>query len=156
MGYEDFRFRAIHWAWLVLLTAGVLLNFSFDGPTTLANLGLVGFQLAVLTLYFSLKHRQFVFLPAQHLGWGDILFYFPLCLLFSPLNLILFTIASLCLTLLIWVACHVTFKQMPSTIPLAGCLSICLAAILIGSFQKGYDLRDDSILLGILKNRLDN
>ncbi len=150
MAYEDFRFRAIHWPWLLLLTAGILLNYSFNPAATLINLLLVASQIALLTLYFSIKQGYLVYLPAQHLGWGDILFYVPLCLIFSPGNLLFFTVGSFALTLLFFGAYQLISKKGATTIPLAGCLSICLLGVLIFGFQKGIDLKEDTRFLAML------
>ena len=154
IAYEDFRYRAIHWAWLVVLVVGVLWCFPVNVKAVIINLLLVCFQLALLTLYFSLKEKELVFLPKQHLGWGDILFYLPLCLLFSPVGLILFLIGGFVLTLLAFAFYNLVSKKMSPTIPLAGCLSVCLGTVLLmGCFQEG-PVSGTGLLALFLKNTI--
>ena len=124
--YEDFRYRAIHWAWLVVLVGGILASYQLDFFSVAINLLLFCIQLLVLTIYFSLKHGRLVSLPKEHLGWGDILFYIPLAMVFSPENLIVFCVLSFSITILSFGLYQIAKKQQTPTIPLAGCLSIFL------------------------------
>jgi len=102
--YEDFKYRAIHWIWLVVFIGLIIGLLPIEPITVLVNLALIGFQLLGLTLYFSLKEKKFINIVNQFLGIGDILFFIPLCFLFTPENLIWFFVCSLIFTLLAFLA----------------------------------------------------
>ena len=93
--YEDFKYRAIHWFWLVLFLFIVLLTNSFDINNVVLNFMFIMLKLTGVTLYFSIKNRRFVNIINQYLGIGDILFFIPLLFLFSPFNFLAFFILSL-------------------------------------------------------------
>jgi hypothetical protein len=146
MAIEDFRHRAIHWVWLLVLSGGIISYSHFKIGHFVANIVLVVLQLMVLTLYFSIKSKKLVYLPAGHLGWGDILFYVPLSLFFSTENLIVFTVGSLLLTLLCFVAYHLNHPVPTITVPLAGCMSLCLVAVTAAGLALDFDFQNDSII----------
>ncbi len=151
MAYEDFRHRAIHWVWLLLLTAGIVWAFPTMGREALINLMLIAVQLGILTLYFSIKQGRLVYLPDGLLGWGDILFYIPLCLLLSPENLVCFTVVSMLLTL-VGFAAYSYLQHSQITIPLAGCFSLCLMGTLVLGMLTGFDVQRDSIIREMVMN----
>ena len=139
--YEDFRYRAIHWIWLVLFAGVLLIGGPVESKTILSNFVFIGLQLFLLTLYFSIKHRKWINITKDYLGIGDILFFIPLCLLFSPDGLILFFVGSLLLSLIGTLLFVLLKKTSLSTIPLAGCMSIPLIIILCTAFTYNIDLR---------------
>lgn len=145
--YEDFKYRAIHWIWLVIFTGLIIgfcplkLNFIF------ANLILISFQLLGLTIYFSLKSRKLINITNRFLGIGDILFFLPLCLIFTPENLIWFFISSLIFTLLAFLFQQFFFSPKKNTIPLAAWMSIALIIVFALSSYFDFDLNHDSLVL---------
>lgn len=148
--YEDFRYRAIHWIWLVILSVLAICLGSINTGFVLTNLSFVLFQLVVLSLYFSIKNRELTNIVNQYLGIGDILYFIPLCLLFSPINFIGFFVTSLIISLtgaLIW---NVVKPGIQNNIPLAGCMSIVLIPILFMAWQFDIDLKNDLFLLHLL------
>lgn len=139
--YEDFKERKIHIAWLLILTLVVGFFLHADWKMVIINFCLVFFQLLLLTIYFSIKEKRLIYLPAAHLGWGDILFYIPLCLWFSTSNLILFFIVGFIGILVLFGLYNLSFKPKDQSIPLAGCLSVFLIILMgfdvWGNFQFG-------------------
>ena len=143
--YEDFKFRAIHWYWLLLVLAFGFLHFGFHGKQSLINLVLLGFQYAFISFYFSVKEKRIVNIVDKYLGLGDILFLLPLALFFSPANFLLFLILSLIGTLCAVVITRIINKSNYSTIPLAGFQSIFLMIIIWMGWLNDYDFRWDSL-----------
>lgn len=129
VSYQDFRERAISW-WLIPLL--LITCFGIQQYTLGYNLWFGVFvnsffllaQLLGLSLYFSIKHRKFVNITKEYLGIGDILFFIPLCFLFSPLHFIVFFISSFIFILLGYFLWRVF--QPIETIPLAGALAFCV------------------------------
>lgn len=124
--YQDCKDRAIS-VWTLPVIFGVALWYAITNPfweqTFLwFNLGFISIQLIGLTLYFSIKHRQWINITQQYLGWGDIWFFFALSPLFSPVQFVFFFIGSLIVTLLIVFLYNQLVRPIP-TIPLAAAFS---------------------------------
>lgn len=127
--YQDFKQRAISW-WLIpllFIPCYGIAYLCFDASLWFGvsvNLGFILIQLLGLSLYFSVKNRKLVNITKEYLGIGDILFFIPLCFLFSPLHFIVFFISSFIFILIgyfLW-----KLYQPTKTIPLAGALAICV------------------------------
>lgn len=148
--YEDFRYRAIHWIWVVLLSLAILCVSPLPWPLVGINGIFIGLQIVLLSIYFSLKHQKWIDITQDYLGIGDLVFFIPLCLFFPPLHLILFFIASLILSLLgFWGYCF--FTQQPiATVPLAGCMALVLIFTQTIAFWQGFDLQQDFWVLQLL------
>ena len=139
--YEDFRYRAIHWIWIALLILILLMGGPVESKALLSNFSFIGIQLFLLTIYFSIKHRQWINITRDYLGIGDILFFIPLCFLFSPDGLILFFVSSMILSL-IGALFFISLKRTTCfTVPLAGCMSIPLILLLCTAFFYEIDLK---------------
>ncbi len=129
MTVQDFKERAISW-WLIPLL--FICSFGVGWHTLGNNLWFIVFinslflfiQLLGLSLYFSIKHRKLVNITEEYLGIGDILFFLPLCFLFSPLHLIVFFISSF-ICILIGYFLWKQYQPIQS-IPLAGAMAICV------------------------------
>lgn len=124
---QDFRERAISW-WTLpwVLLGGVYSAWSselWEPWFLLFNGGFILIQLLGVSLYFSIKHKTWVNITQHHLGLGDILFFFAITPLFSPVHFCSFFIGSLLLTLLVAGIYHLLVKHI-KTIPLAGAMSI--------------------------------
>ena len=148
VSYQDFKDRAIDWFLPILLTiVASLIHYQalsvFHWPYILSNLTIVLIQLFVLFIYFSIKERRLVNIVNQQLGLGDILFFIPLALLFSPIHFVLFFVGSLCITLLIILLLWLTQKVDYNNIPLAAAMSLNLALWLVLSFSFDINLYDD-------------
>lgn len=141
--YEDFRGRAIHWYWIALLLLISLLGFPWRVEWIGVNVLLVGFQMSVLSLYFSWKAGKWVNIINRYLGLGDLLFFLPLCVLFAPANFIFFFIFSLVLSLCSHLVLQYFLPQTKPTIPLAAYMAIALIAVLLGSYLFHFDPQND-------------
>lgn len=138
--YEDFKYRAIHWIWIALLIILALLFHPVENKVILNNLIFIFVQLGLLSIYFSIKHRKLINITKDYLGIGDILFFIPLCLLFSNEGLILFFISSLTISLLFFLFWMLITKKENQTIPLAGSMSLILIIILLISSIFNYPI----------------
>ena len=143
--YQDFKSRAIWWGLIPLLTIVVgIIGFQTIGvylwKAWLINGLFFGFQLLILTLYFSLKSKQFVNITNQQLGLGDILFFIPLSGLFTLPKLIPFLLGTLFLSIL----AVLLLPKHRQNIPLAGIIAFGLIIILglellgISNFNRYY------------------
>lgn len=130
--YEDFKYRAIHWWWLLILAGGILTCRPWSMAQVAINWGFLLSQFILLTLYFSIKQKSFTNIIDQFLGLGDILFLLVIALLFSPINFLLFFVVSLLLTLFFFLGYQYLFASpsSPKTIPLAGALATLLLLVL--------------------------
>lgn len=142
--YEDFKYRAIHWIWLALFTILILVLLPFNFLNVTFNLFLIGVQLLGVTIYFSLKSRKWINITKDFLGIGDILFFLPLCLLFTPENFIWFFISSLIFTLIGYLTQQNISPQKNKTIPLAAWMSIALIIVFTLSIYFDFNLNQDS------------
>ncbi len=134
---QDIRHRAIFWFLIPLLfiafaAKGLLLlpitqlirNFSI-------NIGFVFFQLVILIIYISVKNKRPVFIINSHLGLGDVLFLVVMCIVFSPVNFIVFYVGSLIFSLIAFISYMLTTRKASENIPLAGMIAILLVALII-------------------------
>ena len=156
MAWQDFADRAIDWFLFPVVAALLVVNSillrAFAWNHLLVNIGLLSVQLALVALYFKLSRGQLLFAGQQLLGWGDILFFLVLTLAFSPLNFILFYIASLLLTLLFFLILALGGRKVHS-IPLAGSQAVILIAVfLIDIKQWGLYLYNDNLLFNFLNH----
>jgi len=134
--YEDFKFRAVTWylfpllAVIILIENIVVYTSVMSWQNFIINFVFIIVQLIAVTLYLSMKNKKWIWIWEEYLGLGDILFLLVLCLFFSPLNLIVFYLSSLILTV---IAVLLLRKIYPSfaVIPLAGLQSGFLAALII-------------------------
>lgn len=134
--YEDFKFRAVTWYLFPLLAVIILIENIVVYTSVMSlqifvtNFFFIVIQLIAVTFYLSIKSKKWIWIWEQYLGLGDILFLLVLCLFFSPLNLIVFYLGSLILTV---AAVLLLRKVYPSLaiIPLAGLQSGLLAALII-------------------------
>lgn len=148
--YQDFRERAIS-SWtipcIVILSVYQAITSLDWEPWFLGfNLLFIAIQLAGITLYFSLKHRQWVNVTKDYLGWGDILFFIAISPLFSPLQFCCFFIGALLLTL-IGVGVYRVCIGSVATIPLAGAMCINLLGYCFLRSYCGFSFYNDWYLL---------
>jgi hypothetical protein len=131
---EDFRFRAISW-WsfpLLVIAAMGIEYWNLKLHDIIVNSCFTFIQLIMLSLYFSIKEKKVINITRDYLGWGDILLWIISCLLFSPLNFLLFFMGSLVFTMIIVAFWKLTkIKPVMSTVPLAGIQAMALLLVLI-------------------------
>ncbi len=150
--YQDLRYRAVSWlVFPVLLVIGVWVaqhNSGWDTvwKNSLLNLGFIMLQLVGISLYLSAKHKRFINITREYLGWGDILFFVTLTLYFSPLNFIVFYLLSLLLILTGAAFSKIIIRKKAQTIPLAG-LQAAVFMLLVGySFMTSSSLYEETWL----------
>ena len=135
--YQDFRTRQMSvliWGIFCFVAMAYAVQqsvWSVLWRQGLVNMGFVTLQLGLVSLYFSWKHRRWVNISKEQLGLGDIIFFLPLCWLFTPFHFILFYLFSLLLVLLGFLIYNALATQKVQTIPLAGGQAICLIVVLL-------------------------
>jgi hypothetical protein len=135
--YQDFKLREIGVVFLVVLLVlfflksllverwlQVVIDFGWNG------LFLVS-QFLLTTFYFSIRRKRLYNIFDTYIGGGDILLFFIIGGLFSPINFILFYITSILLTLLIFGIFLILSRKNKYHIPLAGSISIQLMICLL-------------------------
>lgn len=145
--FEDFKFRAIHWYWIVFLFILTAYFFPFNKGVILANATYIVFQVLVLSIYYSIKNKQWTNIINTYLGIGDVLFLIPLCLIFSLPNFMVFLIISFTVSLLIHSLTNLVRREKTQTIPLAGYMSIVLIIFLFFQYQYKISFSEHNFLL---------
>ncbi|MCH2045461.1 MAG: hypothetical protein MK212_15190 [Saprospiraceae bacterium] len=147
---DDFMTRTIRLEALVLMLLGSSFIIYLEHPKPLLigfNLSFILVQLILLSIYFSIKHRQWINISKDYLGLGDILFFIPLSLLFSPFYFVVFFVLSLSLILSIVLIRQVFFVKAQANIPLAAALSLTLLLFLSLEYGLGWDRYNDLELI---------
>jgi hypothetical protein len=153
---QDLVSRSVYWIIFPLLAAlyiltRILIPDSGWGmcESILLNIGFLALQLLLVTVYFSIKNKQFVNITADMLGWGDILFLLSTAFYLSTLNFIFFYLFSLILVLLSWIIWQIFSKG--KKIPLAGLQSLIFALFLASGWWLWHlDITKDDWLLQLL------
>lgn len=151
--YQDIKHREVTWFlflfifFISFLIAYTRLPIRVIIIYNLINLLLVSTILLSTTLYFSIRKKRLLNIVNKQIGLGDIVFFYSVIPLFSPLNFTLFFIISLLFSLVL----HISFKKTYNTnhtslIPLAGYMSIFSILAFISSFL-GVNLYDDMKLI---------
>jgi hypothetical protein len=139
---QDWRFRKIH----VVLPLVIFISSFFLIPVkkydlseiVLFNAGFFLITLGILTLYMSLKSKQFLNPFEHYFGLGDLLFYVAITPLFLLKNYILFFILSLVFAIVL----QFGLKKFITgeTVPLAGFSALFLFIMILKDsffvFQK--------------------
>lgn len=156
LSYQDFRYRAISW-WLIpvlVLAFGYMEISTIGGDQFLANialnLGFIVFQLAVLTLYFSIKNREFINIINIYLGIGDVLFFVVLASVFSFVNYIFFLVTSFVLVMTGFMIFKNIKRNTNPEIPLAGAMSLILVISMACNAFVNIDFYNDNIIPNFL------
>jgi hypothetical protein len=136
LAYEDFSQRRISWWWLPVLFMLLLINgissvsFAKIGTYFLLNISFLLLQFLLVSIYFSLKEKRMINIIDRYIGLGDILMFVVVCISFHPVIFILFYIATLLLTLLVY-GIYTLLRSKALTIPLVSSTAIGLAFLLI-------------------------
>ncbi|HVD97204.1 MAG TPA: hypothetical protein VNB90_03295 [Cytophagaceae bacterium] len=144
---DDFKYRAVRW-WLfplLIALAPAIEYYNLKFKDIVFNGCFVLIQLAMLSIYFSIKERKFTNITHRYLGWGDILFWIILCLLLSPLNFVLFFLFSMIIVTFVF-SLWKFFNVQPDqpTIPLAGIQAMALLIVwAIVFFSDKISFRED-------------
>lgn len=155
--YQDFRFRAVSWVIFPLLPVlFIMLNLPSVSleeslANTMANLGFAGSMFLFVTIYFSIRNRRIVNISNGFIGWGDILFILSLGFLFSPLNFIIFYLASLLITIVATLILSWLNKIDRNSVPLAGLQALLLLLlIIVNSIFQFANFSTDEWLVGFI------
>lgn len=156
LAYQDFRYRAISW-WLipVLVLAFGYLEISTIGrdqflANIALNLGFIVFQMAVLTMYFSMRNRKFTNIINTYLGIGDVLFFVLLAAAFSFVNYIFFLVTSFILVTIGFMIFKSVKRNTNPEIPLAGAMSLILVISMACNAFVNIDFYNDNIIPNFL------
>lgn len=152
---QDIRSKAV-WVWLfpALALTCSLMNydqtraFSETMQNMMFNTCFLLLQLLLVTAYFSVKNRQWIWITHELIGWGDVLFLASIAAYLSLVNYILFYLTSLVLILLGYGIRQLYLKKPNRQIPLAGLQAALLAIIiLINEKWTLMNLTNDNWLL---------
>jgi hypothetical protein len=151
---QDLKSRAVYWFWFPLLTALFITDLKMYHEQSLAeicqvamiNIGFVAVQLLLVSVYFSVKHRRWVNITNELLGWGDVLLLLSLSCYFSTLNYIFFYVFSLIIVLCIFIT-RSFIKKSYEHIPLAGLQALLVIVCIIASWcYPKIDITNDDWL----------
>jgi hypothetical protein len=148
VAFQDFRFRAISiWTLPLIVIPVVFINVGAMSAkslliNTMINVLFFFFQITLVTLYFSIKHKKFTNIINTYMGLGDILFIASVAFMFSPVLFITFLIIGLSIVGMLYGIAKLLLNYSKETIPLAGGLSLMLALLwtakIIGNFKQVY------------------
>lgn len=153
--YQDMRYRAVYWICFPMLSVLFLFlkqNYVGIGDSLMDtgySLLFFGVQLFLLWAYFALKNKKPVDLTKDYLGLGDILFLLAIAFYLSPVNYVLFYVASLIVVLIYTLVQQSILKKENLQIPLAGLQALMLGIVLIISIvHPGLKLYSDFWIYG--------
>jgi len=116
------------------LKIGINLGFKFFA----INLCFIVAQLFLVTIYFSIKNREIVWLPDKLLGWGDIVFFIAISWLFALGWFLVFYTGALIFSLVFSLVLGFGRNGSTETVPLATGLSVALIFMLL--FGKIFNI----------------
>ncbi len=150
---QDLKERAVSWYFFPMLFVLVFLyRIPSEGlekiiEITGINTLFLFVQLVMVSLYFSLKNREWINITKEHLGIGDVLFLFVITPLLTPVLYVLFYLISLLLIVVVTMLVKV-IKNYQKTIPLAGLQALLLSGVLLTDM---YVIKfDDQYILNYL------
>lgn len=156
--YQDFKFREITALVLFILTALFLIKsvLTSGWHTVMVDSGLnilfLVSQFALVTIYFSARKRKIYNLLDSYLGKGDIFLMLGITVLFSVLNFIVFYVAVMLISLLVFGIFLIVSRKKNYTIPLAGSIGIQLIILLVLQYSvKKLNFRDNEIVTNLFQ-----
>lgn len=136
MIYQDLKSRAIHWIFILLLSVSSGLLTYLQGNLNLYNVGVsltfVIVLFSVVFIFLYVKNGNGIRSMKESIGLGDVLYLLAIIPLFHFRNYILYIIAGMFASILIYALTQKVRKE--DTVPLAGYLSMLLLPILIYQF----------------------
>ncbi len=152
LAYQDITTRSVSVLGLGLFCLGVIAMVFIEQTTKplirygVFNFGFLTIQFLLVSLYFSIKEKKLINIADKYLGWGDILFLVPVCLLFSPFNFILYYLSAIVFTLIGFLIWQQMDSQLPVTVPLVSGMAAVLMIALMASQMDYYDRYTDLII----------
>jgi hypothetical protein len=152
---QDLKSREISLLWFLFLSLTVGFLFFFQPihlpwRNLLLNVFFVGLQLILLSAYFSLKNRTWVWITQIGFGAGDILFLLLLAFYFPFLNYLFFYLISLFWSLLLSGLSVLVSRQKVVKLPLAGLQALLLVFLMLAGFILKINIRSEDWLLNVL------
>lgn len=156
--YQDLRFREVYWLvfpviFLLLLSLAYLSGIGLQQilKNLLFNNCFLLFQLLIVTAYFSMKQKQWVWITKELIGWGDLLFLISICAYLSTINYLFFYVTSLLFTLLVSLPFIVSKSSRNFKVPMAGIQAGFFALLLFIDWKSNWiDLSSDYWLLNCM------
>ena len=154
--YQDLRFQAVSWIFFlfVLLINSFLAVKSLPLSDILFSVVIIilfiFFQFTIIYLFSWVKFKKRINIFNSVFGLGDLLFLLMITPIFSPLNFILFFIASLIFTLLIFAILKGFNLLKAKKIPLAGLQSLFLFLLILSQIFIKFSLYNDYYILKYL------
>lgn len=151
--YQDFRFQAVSWIFFIIgFFLIIILSVKVNSLSNLffnlsINALFILFQLSIIYFFswFKYKKRRNIFKSV--FGFGDLLFLIMIIPLFSPLNFIVFFIASIVFSLLVYSIINWLRIYKKQRVPLAGLQSLFLSIVIISQIFIKFSLYNDYIIL---------
>jgi hypothetical protein len=155
---QDIRSRSVYWVLFPVLTVLFIIMhllqhhlFADAWQPVLLNSTFLALQFLIVSVYFSIKNKQWVNITTSFLGWGDMLFLLSIAFYLSVLNFLFFYIISLIAVLLIWMLWQAVAKEKNKQIPLAGLQALIFSVFLTGDWWfNSFDLTNDDWLLHLI------
>ena len=140
--FQDWKYRRIHVGLPLAIALCSIYIIHHENRFLLKsiafNLSFLGLTLSILTIYMSVKNKQFSNPFQNYFGIGDLLFYAAIAPLFLLQNYILFFILSMIFAIALQLGLKKIIKE--DTVPLAGFSALFLCIIIIKDsfslFQK--------------------
>ena len=155
---QDIKSRSVYWLLFPILIVLFIITAFIDHRafnelwlSISLNLGFIGLQLLIITCWFSLKEKRWVNISNGLLGWGDILFLVSISFYLSFVNFLFFHIASLILSLIVWILWQFFSAEKSKHVPLAGLQALILTFFLSCDWWfYHFDATNDNWLLYFL------
>jgi hypothetical protein len=141
--YQDFKYRTISiWTIPVMFVLVLIINLNSVPAKLLFTNALINIviflcQLALVTVYFSVKHKKITNIVNRYLGAGDIYFILLMGIMFSPLLFLFFLVVGLIAVGIGFAFSQLVLENHQNTIPLAGGLAIMLVLLWTGKIILG-------------------
>jgi hypothetical protein len=156
---QDVKSKSVYWILFPALSATFIGMHTLQNgwgtdwiKPALINIAFIALQLLVISIYFSVKSRNWVFITSGMIGWGDILFLLSIAFYLSTLSFLFFYITSLLAILIIYLAWTLFSKQTGKQIPLAGLQALLFAVFLSADWWLlQLNLSSDDWALNILE-----
>jgi hypothetical protein len=150
--WEDLNSRQVSLIWLLLLSL-IFLMFCVFYPIfnfwqdLLLNSAFLFVQFLLLSGYFSLKYKKWIWVTKIGLGGADVFFLISLCLFFPFINYFLFFLTSLIWTLILSLLFVLFSDRKIIKLPLAGLQALLLGFLIILGLKYKFDIRSESWLI---------